>query len=371
MSPLLADGRPVERIAVFRALMLGDLLCAVPALRALRSGFPSAEIDLVGLPWASELVARLSCVDRLVEFPGHPALPEVPCAVSAWPRFLAGMQSQRYDLAVQLHGSGGIVNPLVALFGARRTAGFCDASAWRPAADAALYARWPQSGSEIERLLALTDHLGLPRKGTRLEFPLRESDRAALRKAWPAIDDARPYVCVHAGAQLASRRWPVERFAAVADGIAEAGRTVVLTGTAAEAPLVRRLVAAMRHPAVDLAGRTDLWTLGALIEGAEALVCNDTGVSHIAAALGCPSVVVSCGADVSRWAPLDHERHRVLWQPIACRPCGYRDCPVGHGCATAIEPPQVLAALALPPHASRRLPPYSNGAAECRDACAS
>jgi len=57
---------------------------------------------------------------------------------------------------------------------------------------------------------------------------------------------------------------------------------------------------------------------------------------------------VSCGADVARWAPLDAERHRVLWQPMACRPCAHAECPFEHDCARAIEVPQVLRALQLP-----------------------
>jgi ADP-heptose:LPS heptosyltransferase len=339
----------IERIAVFRALMLGDLLCAVPALRALRAGFPRAQITLVGLPWARALVQRLPrYVDRFIEFPGWPGLPEVHCEARALPDFIAQVQAQRFDLALQMHGSGGIVNPLVATFGARHSAGFCGREAWRPEADAALYVRWPESGHEIERLLRLTDALGLPRQGRQLEFPLHDEDRRALRALWPGVDEARPYVCVHAGAQLASRRWPLERFAAVADALSESGRCVVLTGGAPEAELVNALAACMGHAAVNLAGRTSLWTLGALIEGAERVVCNDTGISHITAALGRPSVVVSCGADVARWAPLDAERHRVLWQPMACRPCAHAECPFEHDCARAIEVPQVLRALQLP-----------------------
>ena len=338
----------IERIAVFRALMLGDLLCAVPALRALRAGFPRAQITLVGLPWARALVQRLPhCVDRFIEFPGWPGLPEVPCEVRALPDFIAQVQARHFDLALQMHGSGGIVNPLVATFGARHSAGFRGPHAWCPRGDAALYVRWPESGHEIERLLRLTDALGLPRRGQQLEFPLQDEDRDALRLLWPGVHEARPYVCVHAGAQLASRRWPVERFAAVADALAESGRRVVLTGGAPEAEIVNALAACMRHEAVNLCGRTSLWTLGALIEGAERVVCNDTGVSHIAAALGRPSVVVSCGADVARWAPLDTERHRVLWQPMACRPCAHAECPFEHDCARAIGVPQVLHALGL------------------------
>jgi ADP-heptose:LPS heptosyltransferase len=86
-----------------------------------------------------------------------------------------------------------------------------------------------------------------------------------------------------------------------------------------------------------VAGRTDLWTLGALIEGAAVLLCNDTGVSHIAAATATPSVVVANGSDVRRWAPADAQRHRVFWHDIACRPCAEAVCPHGQACALAVE----------------------------------
>lgn len=348
---------PIERIGVFRALMLGDLLCAVPSLRALRAAFPQAEITLVGLRWARSLAQRLGYVDHFVEFPGYPGLPEVPCETAALPDFLAQVQAQRFDLALQLHGSGGVVNPLVGTFGARQTAGFFTPEVWRPEGLNAHYIPWPAQGHEIERLLALTDALELPRQGTHLEFPLRDEDREALAALWPDARSERPYVCVHAGAQLASRRWPLERFAEVADRLVEQGRTVVLTGALPEMELVQALLGRMRHEAVNLVGRTSLWTLGALIEGAERVVSNDTGVSHIAAALGRPSVVISCGADVARWAPLDHELHRVLWAPMACRPCSQVVCPTGHECALAVEVRNVDEALdELLPLPAARLP---------------
>src|SRR5690606_31992826 len=144
-------------------------------------------------------------------------------------------------------------------------------------------------------------------------------------------------------AQLASRRWRPSRFAAVADALHASGRTVVLTGTPAEAELVAGVARRMRAPAIDLSGRTTLWTLGALLERAEFILCNDTGISHVAAALARPSVVVSSGSDVARWAPLERRLHEVLWQDMPCRPCSHSDCPcASHECAEAVTVQDVL-----------------------------
>jgi ADP-heptose:LPS heptosyltransferase len=258
----------------------------------------------------------------------------------ALPAFLAAVQLHRDDLLLQLHGNGCIVNPLLATFGARHVAGFVEPGAY--CAEPALHLRWPGEGHEIERLLRLIDHLGIARCGERLEFPLADGDRLGLARKLPGFDLTAPFVCVHAGAQLASRRWMPERFAAVADALVRRGLRVVLTGTALEADLTRTVRQLMAEPALDLAGCTGLFELGALVERARLVLCNDTGISHVAAALGTPSVVVSAGADVARWAPLDTQRHRVLWRQVPCRPCSWRECPFGHECARAVSADEVI-----------------------------
>lgn len=331
-------GGSSPRIAVFRALVLGDMLCATPALRAIRAAWSRAHITLIGLPWARTLAERLPLVDDFIAFPGHPALPERPPDVAAWPGFVEQMRSRGFDLLLQMHGSGRITNALVAGWGAKRYAGFVEPGAWSP--EPTLFATWPTRGHEIERLLCLTDHLGLPRQGLHLEFPLRDADRAEAAASYPARR-----VCLHPGSQLPSRRWPPERFAAIGDLLADYGDEVLITGTADELPIAQAVASAMRRPARIVAGTTTLWTLGALIEGARLLVCNDTGVSHIAAALHTPSVVVSLGAEVARWAPLATTRHRVLWEPMPCRPCAYAVCPTRHECATGLEVQRVADAV--------------------------
>lgn len=310
------DPGRVAKVAVFRALKLGDLLCAVPALRAVRAALPRAEVTLIGLPWAAEFADRFSAyIDRFLPFPGWPGLPERPVDVPAVPRFLAAVQAERFDLAVQLHGSGPVVNPLLELFGARRTAGFHRPG--DPCPDPCTYCPWPDRGLETERLLALTDHLGFPRRGEHLEFPLTPADEAAV-----AGFDLPPggYAVVHPGASMPERRWPAERFAAVTDTLAGCGLQVVVTGTAGEAPLAAELAARARCEVLDLTGRTDLGATAALLRDARVLVCNDTGVSHVAAGVRCPSVVVSTGDNPARWAPADRRRHRVLCNPAGLVP---------------------------------------------------
>ena len=116
----------IERIAVFRALSgLGDILCTVPAMRALRAAFPQAEIVLIGLAAIKPLIKRFDkYIDRVLEFPGYPGLPEVPFQQAQIPTFIQTAQNQRFDLAIQMHGSGTITNPVTVLLGARYNAGF-------------------------------------------------------------------------------------------------------------------------------------------------------------------------------------------------------------------------------------------------------
>jgi len=339
---------PIHRVLVLRALVLGDTLCAVPALRAMRKAWPQARISVMGLPASRDYLSRIPHVDEWLPFPGWPGLPEHPVDVRGLPGVLADLQATPWDLAIQLHGSGGVTNPFLALTGARQLAGFHGAGAWVPPADAARFRPWPELGHESQRLLSLCHHLGLPVTDDSLEFPLRPQDDEDLRQAWPGWDDTASYACLHAGAQLPSRRWPPRRFAAVAQALHDAGHTVVLTGAPSEVPLglvLEGMLDALGVPCVNLLGRTSLWSLGALLRRARVLVCNDTGVSHVAAALRVPSVVVSCGSEPMRWAPPDRRLHRVLAKPAPCRPCAYAECPNGHACAHALSVFEVLQVL--------------------------
>jgi ADP-heptose:LPS heptosyltransferase len=327
----MADRSPVREartLVAMRALQLGDLLCSTPALRTLRRALPEAHIALIGLPWARELVARLDSVDELIEFPGYPGIPEVPADPSVLPSFFALMQARSFDLALQLHGSGNVSNGFVALLGARRSAGFELPGVASRLDETVAY---PDDQPEERRPLVLLRRLGFETTDEQLEFPLRDADRAELAPLAARHGlVAGGYVCLHPGARDPRRRWNAPGWARLADHLADRGYRVVLTGTAAEAPITAEIRARMRYPAVDLAGATSLGALAALVAGARLLVSCDTGVSHLADALRVPSVVLFTGSDPQRWAPLDRELHRVV---AARRVAGdATNCCLGEAC---------------------------------------
>lgn len=361
--PSFLDALAPRHIVVFRALQLGDMLCSVPALRALRAACPDAHIALVGLPWAHDFVSRYPMlIDEMIVFPGARGFPEQAEDERDLPAFLDAMRTRCFDLAIQLHGSGGVANTLVDAFGAGALAGFTQPGEKPPPG---CYLPWPDALPESQRYLALMHALGARGQALRedaLWFPLHEADRAACADLVGhfGLDPAR-LVLVHPGAQLPSRRWPAARFAAVADTLAFEGWQIAVTGTTRERELTASVLGAMTQTAHHLAGETTLGALAALVEMARLVVCNDTGISHVAAAMRTPSVVIASGSDTRRWAPLDHARHRVIADWPACRPCSFHTCPYDHSCALNVTAEQV-AALAQAHLLDMSAPHFARGA---------
>jgi ADP-heptose:LPS heptosyltransferase len=307
---MLVPASEIRRIVIFRALQLGDMLCAIPAIRALRHAYPEAEISLLGLPWAQSLLQRFPhYFDQFIRFPGYPGLPEQPFDPKTFPAFLMAMQHQSFDLALQMQGNGSIVNPMMALLGARHTAGFCLPQDYAP--EPPLFLQYPDGVHEVERHLLLMQHLGIGPLSTAMEFPLYGHDQADLDALGMRLK-AGSYVVVHPGSRGAWRQWPPAYFAALADRCAACGLQVILTGTQTEQELVDAVRRHMKGPAVSLAGKTSLGAMGILIRDARLLISNCTGVSHIAAALQTPSVVISMDGEPHRWGPLNKSLHNTI-----------------------------------------------------------
>ncbi len=336
----------VRRVALVRLRVgLGDLLCTVPALRRLRAARPDVEVTLVTFGRMAPVVERLGVPVALLPFPGAPGIPDGPVDPAGWAPFAAAARDRGFDLALQAYGDRPAANRVTAALGARLTGGFAPTGWDPPAGTGALHLRYPLHLHEAARHVALLEHLGLPPGGEAvMGFPVTAGDEAehAATLAAHGLEPGR-YAVLHPGASAPTRRWPVDRYAAVGDALAADGLAVVVTGVPGEREISARVVAAMRAPAVDLTGATSLGGLAALLRDSAVLVGNDTGSAHLAAAVGARSVTVFLPGDPVRWAH-PGPRHRALTPTVACAPCPHLACPIEFRCAQTVTPAAVAGA---------------------------
>jgi ADP-heptose:LPS heptosyltransferase len=269
-------------ILVLRALGLGDLLTAVPALRGLRAEHPADRLVLATPAWLAPLVDLAGAADALVPVDGLDAAIGGPAP----------------DLAVNLPGRGPRSHRLLAATRPRRMLAFGNAAAGfaGPA--------WSAGEHEVRRWCRLLSTYGIACDPGDLDL--------AVPGALPAVPGA---TIVHPGAKSPTRRWPPDRFAAVARRLAAAGHEVVVTGSAGERALAETVAAAAGLPRSRvLAGRTDTAALAALVAGARLLVSGDTGIAHLATAYRTPSVVLFGPVPPRLWGPPpDRPYHRAIW----------------------------------------------------------
>ena len=324
--------KEVDKLAVLRANAIGDYLVSLPALQALRVAYPSAELVLLGAGWhAGFLAGRPGPVDRCLPVPPTVGVRDdrPPSPAAAVERFLARMRAERFDLAVQLQGGGRHSNPFVGRLGARVTAGSQAPDA--PPLDRTV----PYTGHqhEIHRFLEVVGLVGAVPVTLEPRLPVTAADRA--QAAAVLAGDDRPLVVLHPGANDPRRCWPVERLAVVASELARKGARLAVIGTAAEQPLVNRLLAGLDGHAADLTGRLGLGGLAGLLERAILLVGNDSGPRHLAAAVGTATVAVHWGVHLGSYGPLYRARHRAptAWR-LHCPVCGanglQHDCRSSH-----------------------------------------
>jgi ADP-heptose:LPS heptosyltransferase len=278
-------------ILILRALGLGDFLTGVPAYRAVRRAFPGHRLVLAAPAALAPLVPLAGAIDEL--------LPTEELQPVAWP-------GPPPDLAIDLHGRGPASHRIVAalhprrliVFGGEHAGGFAG-PVWRP------------GEHEVSRWCRLCRESGIPADpGDLLLTP--------PRPAAPA------FTLLHPGAAAAGRRWPADRFAAVAQRLAADGHAVRITGSAAERDLASRVArrAGLAQEQV-LAGQTPLAALAALTASARLVISGDTGMSHLASAFRRPSVTLFGPVPPSEWGPPRHPRHQVLWAGAP----GYRGDP--------------------------------------------
>jgi heptosyltransferase-2 len=322
----------IERLLIRLPNWLGDLLLARPLLHALRRTLATAEIRVVGPRPLLELIEQESIHDRGETW---------PAAASERALLTAELRSWRPSAALVLPPSFSSAY-FTWKAGARVRIGY--RGEWRtPLLTHAL--RRPMRGARhlSEEYLTLGSVLGArPAPVPRLGLPSQAGEGASALLEALGLGNKR-YAVLGPGALYGpAKRWGGARFASLARALSARGLEVVVCGTAAERSLCDEVAHAAG--AANVAGRTDLLAQAGLCARAAVAVCNDSGLAHLSAAVGAPTVVVF-GSTSSGWtAPLG-ERVRVVQHAPVCSPCFQRTCRIGYVCLEAIGVEEVARAV--------------------------
>ena len=285
-------------LVILRALGLGDFLTAVPAYRALSEAFVGHRILLAAPPALGPLAALTGVIDEVI--PCGPLEP-LPATV------------HNPEIAVNLHGQGPQSHRILLATAPARLIAFaspdvpesCGGPPWRP------------GEHEVHRWARLLREEGIPCDPSRLDLPV---PAAGIDGGY---EDA---TVIHPGAARQARRWPIERWAEVARFEAARGRTVLVSGGPDERREAEQLAARAGLPAhCVVAGLTGVLELAGLVGRAGRVLCCDTGVAHLATAMGTPSVVLFGPTSPETWGPPPERAwHRVLWKGRVGDPLGDR-----------------------------------------------
>ena len=337
----------IERVVVRGANWVGDAVMTVPALRELRRVLPGAHITLATRAWAEGIFAGADFVDDLL------IVDREPGGALSFVHQAREWRAGHYDLAVLFPNA---FKPALLAFAARvpyRTGYATEGRGpllshplpvptWRGQRHEVFY--YLNIVAELERKLygatAIESHA--PRLGIEVSAERQSGARSLLQARGVRLDRTLVALCP-GSTNSRAKRWPAERFAAVADLLCgETGAQVLLIGAREERAVSDEVTAKMNATPFVLTGDTRLDETAAVLSLCDLLVTNDTGPAHLAASVGCPVIVIFGPTDPVTTSPYT-DAAQVVRQPPDCAPCMLRDCPIDHRCMTAITPEDVFA----------------------------
>jgi lipopolysaccharide heptosyltransferase II len=318
----------IQSVLVRSVNWLGDAILTLPAVRQLKRFFPHASLTVMALDRVAPVFSQVPEVDQVV-----PYLPKPPATVlKNWLSWLRHCRQTRYDLAVIFPNS--LESALVTwLLGVPHRVGYNTESRARfltqvldgPSKMAGLHQMYRHEG--ILQAFGWVTADGFP------ELCLTPAELAAgsdllQSHGW---QPGKKIIGLSPGAVYGpAKQWFPDRFAAVAEQLQEEfGALVVLLGSAGDQAAAAEIAAAMRLPALDLAGRTDLRTAFAVLRHLDLLITNDSGLMHAAAALWTPLVALFGSTDPFATGPFT-PLASVIYHPLPCSPCLQRYCPENH-----------------------------------------
>jgi lipopolysaccharide heptosyltransferase II len=348
--------RPLDakRVCIYRIGNIGDTACAIPAMYAIRRAYPAAHLTLVTSPGkagavgARDLLDGVSWLDEIVVYHSE----DIATARGRL-ELMRNLRARKFDVWIELSV---VAAPLLTLFRnliAARSAGARWAFGWRyeprfAARSQTLFKHFPD---EVERLLEIVRSAGFAADDSEFPLELADSNRRAMTAlldlsgaGGPARGSDEPMIAFAPGAKLEPNRWPADRFIEVGKTLAARGYRIVVLGGSSDAPMCERIAKAIGRNSASLAGKTTVRDSCELLARCAMLICNDSGVQHLAAAVGTPCVSLFTRREFpGMWWP-HGPQHEVLLKDVECHTCFLDTCPYDNKCIKAIAADEVIAA---------------------------
>lgn len=335
------DWNAVRRVLVIRLRSIGDSVLATPSLIALRRFLPQVKIDILLESWVAPLLEGHSAVDEVIRV-GNGSRERIAAARK--------IRANRYDVVFNLHG-GTTATFLTRASGARHRIGYADYQYGR------LHNHLFGTSSEFwrkakthsaEQQLALLGYVGVPvtdRPKSRIDVTSEAAASIELRLAAAGTGEE-PFALIHPAAAFATKRWPTANFARTAEFLAGRGLRTVAVAARHETVILDDLSSASSTPVIAFSDLT-LPEITALAFRAALFVGNDSGIAHIAAAVGTPPVVIFGSSNRDHWRPWTDGPNEIVFREFPCQPCAGYTCPAfgEPRCILQVGPEQVIAAI--------------------------
>jgi predicted lipopolysaccharide heptosyltransferase III len=318
LAPARWDWNAVKRVLVIRLRSIGDTVLATPSLFALKRFLPEAQVDILVEDWVAPLLTDHPHVDNVIVLERGGFMTRFGVARE--------LRAERYDVVYNLHG-GTTATFLTRATGARHRVGFKTyqyANLHTDLAPSPLLLWGQQKTHSVEQQLALLGWTGVPvsdRPRTRLGISPAAVASVNQQLGSAGLGD-RQIALIHPAAAFETKRWAVENFARVAEFVSERGLAPVAIAAPHEAQIVNDLLSEASVKILSL--ELSLPEVTALAARAQLFIGNDSGIAHIAAAVGTPSVVVFGSSNIAHWRPWNSAKAEVVFEPMPCQPChGY------------------------------------------------
>ena len=327
----------MHRLVILAPNWLGDAVMALPAIADVRRASPSAAIAVAARPAIAPLFSMVPGVDETIVLQPPAAVGRV----AAWRSIGAELAGRSFDTALLLPNS--IHAALIA-----SRAGIPERWGYRSGWRGRLLTRAVRRPSRVhqaEYYKHLVNALGFPNGPIEpaIAVPAAAREAAARILMTAGWNGTAPLMALAPGAAYGgAKRWPPAHFAELASMLAADGVASVLVGSSADAPTAIEIK--RESPAVlDIVGQTDLPALAGVMTICRGLVTNDSGAMHLAAAAGASVTAVFGPTNETATRPLG-DAHVVLTNPVWCRPCMLRECPIDHRCLNGIGAARVAEA---------------------------